>query len=92
MHIWGVTRAQGFLDGSDIKESAYNAGDQGSISGLGRSPGEGKGQRREYPLQYSCWENSMDRRACPSVTLWALTLRACNPMGYIPQGHRVGHD
>ena len=44
------------------------------------------------PLKYSCWENSMDRRACPSVTLWALTLRACNPMGHIPQGHRVGHD
>ena len=56
MHIWGVTRAQGFLDGSDIKESAYNAGDQGSISGLGRSPGEGKG----HPLQYSGLENSMD--------------------------------
>ena len=38
------------------KESAYNAGDLGSISGLGRSPGEGKG----YPLQYSGLENSMD--------------------------------
>ena len=35
------------------------AGDQGSISGLGRSPGEGNG----YPLQYSCLENSMDRGA-----------------------------
>ena len=35
--------------GSDGKESACNAGDSGSISGLGRSPGEGKG----YPLQYS---------------------------------------
>ena len=34
------------------KESVYNAGDLGSISGLGRSPGEGKG----YPLQYSCLE------------------------------------
>ena len=31
-------------------------GDLGSISGLGRSPGEGKG----YPLQYSGLENSMD--------------------------------
>ena len=46
----------GFLDGSDGKESAYNAGDLGSISGLGRSPGEGKG----YPRQYSGLENSMD--------------------------------
>ena len=35
--------------GSDGKESAYNAGDLGSIPGLGRSPEEGKG----YPLQYS---------------------------------------
>ena len=38
------------------KESACNAGDLGSIPGLGRSPGEGKG----YPLQYSGLENSMD--------------------------------
>ena len=38
------------------KESASNARDLGSIPGLGRSPGEGKG----YPLQYSGQENSMD--------------------------------
>ena len=38
------------------KESTCNAGDLGSIPGLGRSPGEGKG----YPLQYSGLENSMD--------------------------------
>jgi len=38
------------------KESAYNAGDLGSIAGLGTSPGEGKG----YPLQYCGLENSMD--------------------------------
>ena len=42
--------------GSAGKESACNAGDLGSIPGLGRSPGEGKG----YPLQYSDLENSMD--------------------------------
>ena len=42
--------------GSAVKESACNAGDLGSIPGLGRSPGEGKG----YPLQYSGLENSMD--------------------------------
>ena len=42
---------------SDGKESACNAGDQGSIPGLRRSPGEENG----YPLQYSCLENSMDR-------------------------------
>ena len=44
-------------DGSDVKASAYNAGDPDSIPGLGRSPGEGNGN----PLQYSCLENSMDR-------------------------------
>ena len=45
------------LGGSDSKESAYNAGDLGSVPESGRSPGEGNG----YPLQYSCLENSMDR-------------------------------
>ena len=46
----------GFPCGSAGKESACNAGDPGSIPGLGRSPGEGKG----HPLQYSGLENSMD--------------------------------
>ena len=45
----------GFSCGSAGKESACNAGDLGLISGLGRSPGEGKG----YPLQYSGLENPM---------------------------------
>ena len=34
----------GFPDGSEIKASAWNAGDPGSIPGLGRSPGEGNGK------------------------------------------------
>ena len=46
----------GFLGGSAGKESTHNAGDLGSIPGLGRSPGEGN----DYILQYSCLENSMD--------------------------------
>jgi len=46
----------GFPGGSTGKESACNIGDMGSIPGLGRSPGEGK----DYPLQYSGLENSMD--------------------------------
>ena len=46
----------GFPCGSAGKESACNVGDLGSIPGLGRSPGEGKG----YPLQCSGLENSMD--------------------------------
>ena len=40
---------RGFPGGSDGQESAYNAGDPGSISGSERSPGKGIG----YPLQYS---------------------------------------
>ena len=46
----------GFPGGSEVKASACNAGDLGSIPGSGRSPGEGKGN----PLQYSCLENPMD--------------------------------
>ena len=42
------------------KESVCNVGDLGSIPGLGRSPGEGKG----YSLQYSGLENSMDCNVC----------------------------
>ena len=49
----------GFPGGSAGKESTCNAGDLGSIPGLGRFPGEGKG----YPLQYSDLENSTDREA-----------------------------
>ena len=49
----------GFCGGSDSKESAWNAGDLGSIPGLGRSPGEGTGN----PLQCSYVKNSMDRGA-----------------------------
>ena len=46
----------GFPGGSAEKESVRSAGDLGSIPGLGRYPGEGKG----YSLQYSGLENSMD--------------------------------
>ena len=49
----------GFPGGSDSKEPACNAGDLGSIIGLGRPPGEKKGN----PLQYAFLENSMDRGA-----------------------------
>ena len=43
---------------------AMNAGDQGFIPGLGRSPEEGN----DYPLRYSCLENSMERAA------WLITV------------------
>ena len=48
--------SKGFPAGSAGKESARSAGDLGLISGLGRSPGEGKG----YPLQYSSLKNFID--------------------------------
>ena len=54
-----VYLTQGFPGGSDGKESTWNAGDPGSISGLGRFPGEGNGNS----LQYSCLEDSKERGA-----------------------------
>ena len=51
-----------------VKNLPANAGEPGSISGSGRFPGEGN----NYPLQYSCLENPMDRGAwqatVPGVT------------------------
>ena len=55
----------GFPGGSEGKASACDAGDPGSIPGLGRSPREGNGN----PLHYSCLENPMDRGA------WWATVR-----------------
>ena len=52
----------GFPGGAEVKVSACNVGDLGSIPGSGRSPGEGNGNL----LWYSCLENPMDRGA-----LWA---------------------
>ena len=49
----------GFPGGSEVKASASNAGDPGSILGAERFPGEGNGN----PLQYSCLENPMDGEA-----------------------------
>ena len=62
IEMLNLPSTEGFPGSSDGKESACNAGDQGSIPGLGRSPGEGSGN----PLQYSCLENPLDRGA-----LWA---------------------
>ena len=49
-----------FPGGTEGKPSAYNAGDLGSIPGLGRSPGEENGN----PFQCSCLQNPMDGGAC----------------------------
>ena len=48
-----------FPGGSDCKKSTCKEGDLGLIPGLGGSPGE----RNSYPLQYSVFQNSMDRGA-----------------------------
>ena len=55
-----------FPGGSDDKASVCNAGDPGSIPGLGRSPGEGNGN----PLQYSCLENPMEGGAWKATVHW----------------------
>ena len=46
-----------------VKNPPANAGNMGSIPGLGRSPGEG----HSNPLQYSCLGNPKDRRAWPAI-------------------------
>ena len=56
----------GFPDGSGVKNPPPKAGDAGLMPGLGRSPGGGNGN----PLQYSCWDNTMNRRA------WRATVHA----------------
>ena len=64
----------GSPEGSVSKESACNAGDPGSIPGLGGSPGRGNGN----PLQCSCLENPMDRG-----TWWAMVhsvLESCTQL------------
>ena len=56
---WLLSKIIAFPGGSDGKESACNVGDLGSTPGSGRSPGERNGN----PLQSTCLENSMNRRA-----------------------------
>ena len=56
-------RNQGFPGGSVVKNSPADAGDEGSIPGLGRSPGEGNGT----PFQCSCLGNPMDRGAWRAI-------------------------
>ena len=46
-----IVKAMGFPGGSEVKASAWNVGDPGSIPELGRSPGEGNGN----PLQFLVW-------------------------------------
>ena len=55
-----------YPSGSDGKESACKAGDRDSVSGLGRSPGEG----HDNPFQHSCLENSMQQRHLVGYSPW----------------------
>ena len=63
---------RGFPGGAEVKASACNVGDLGSIPGLGRSPGEGNGN----PLQYSCLENPVDGGA------WWATVHGSQRVGH----------
>ena len=70
--IWGVSPSfLGFPESSVGKESACNAGDPGSISGSGISPGEGKG----YPLQYS-WASVVAQLAKNMPAMWEILIRS----------------
>ena len=57
--------------GLDGKESTHNVEVLGSIPGLGRSPGEGKG----YPLQCSCLENPHGQRSLVGYSPWVAKSR-----------------
>ena len=60
-----ISTCLGFPDGSVVKNQPANAGNAGSVAGLGRFPGEGNGN----PLQYSCLGNPMDRGAWQAIVL-----------------------
>ena len=68
MWLWG---GRGLLWWPSGKELAFNAGDMGSIPGLGRSLGEGDGNW----LQYSCLENPMNRGAWPAAVCGVTRVR-----------------
>ena len=58
LELAAIETLLGFPGGSEGKESAFSAGDRGSVPGLEKSPGEGN----SYSLQY-CLENPMNRGA-----------------------------
>ena len=92
-----------FPGGSEVKASACNAGDLGSIPGLGRSLGEGNGN----PLQYSCLENPMSGGAwwakqstgsqrvgqdwATSLSL-SLSLHATTTEAQVPRAHALQQE
>ena len=74
-----------FPGGSVGKESTCNTGDPGSIPGLGRFPGEGKG----YPLQYSGLENSMNCIIMESQELDTTTLGNYKKVSNFANSHKA---
>ena len=80
-----LIKVLGFPDSSVGQESACNAGDLGSILGLGKSPGG----ENDNPLQYSCLENPMDRGDCQAIVQGAAKSRArlsdTHPIGSIEE-------
>ena len=70
LHSYQVS--MGFPGGAEVKASACDVGDLGSIPGSGRSPGEGNGN----PLQHSCLENPMDGGA------WWATVHGSQRVGH----------
>ena len=53
--VFSVLIISGFPAGSEVKASAWNSGDLGSIPGSGRSPGEGNGNPLENPMEGGAW-------------------------------------
>ena len=99
--LWTLTAAtklkhtcslESFPCGSDDKASACNAGDLGSMPGLGRSPGEGNGNL----LQYSCLENPMDRGALQAtvhrVAKSQTRLSDCFAFAFFLLGRKKGYE
>ena len=64
--MFHTIKGQFFPGGSEVKASASNVGDLGSIPGSGRSPGEGNGN----PLQYSYLENLHGQRSLAGYSPW----------------------
>ena len=69
---WGRSHCHcGLFQWLSGKESVFNAGDLGSVPGLGRFPGGGNG----YPLQYSCLENPINREAWRATVHGVIKIR-----------------
>ena len=90
LFFWKVVCRKGLPGSSVVKNLPANAGDGGSIPGLGISPGG----ENDNPFQYCCLENSMDRGAwratvhgvTESQTHWSCT-HTCRKMYLFPQTH-----